>query len=243
MKNRITLCILLTLPILSVAQPEIKNAEDFQIGTVLKFRVCDTTGITPGNSGEKQTWDFSKLKQKPDTNTEWMVLPSATPYGDKYPAATQVEKYSDGSYVYVNKTKEQSSLMGYASPNMVMNYPKPMPFAKRPISYKSKFSDAFTDNFIASGMNFSGSGTVSIEADGYGQLILPNKIYKNVLRVKITQLQSDTLKQYNSLSNMSIITYTWFDETNKSALFKISYTKAMGYNTKEVQYLLSEENK
>jgi len=243
MKYRILFPLVLILPVLVNAQLKIKNAEDFKIGTVLRFQKCDTMGITAGSGGENQTWDFSQLKLKSDTNTEWMVLPSATPYADKFPTATQVEKYSDGSFVYVDKEKDQSNLVGYASAYMAIAYPKPVPFAKRPISYKDKCTTNFTDNFAMSGMNFSGSGTATIEADGYGKLILPNKTYKNVLRVKVTQLQMDTIKQYGSVSRMNTITYAWFDGNNTSALFKISYTKSMGYNAASVEYLLSEKNK
>lgn len=243
MKYKILFSLVLILPVLVNAQLKIKNAEDFKTGTVLRFEICDTTGITAGNGGENQTWDFSKLKLKSDTNTEWIVLPSATPYAGKFPTATQVEKYSDGSYVYVEKEKDQSNLVGYASAYMVIAYPKPVLFAKRPISYKAKYSSNFTDNFTMSGMSFSGSGTATIEADGYGQLILPDKTYKNVLRVKVTQLQTDTIKQYGSVSRMNTITYAWFDGKSTSALFKISYTKSMSYNSASVEYLLSEENK
>lgn len=227
----------------AIAQPEVKNAEDFKIGTVLKFQSCDTIGIAAGTSGANQIWDFSKLKQKPDTITEWMVSPSETPFKDKFPSANQVEKYSNGSYVYVDKEKEQSNLVGYASPYMSISYPKSILFAKRSISYPAKVSDKFTNKFSASGMDFSGGGKVTIEADGYGKLILPNKTYKNVLRIKITQMQIDTIKQYGSTTNMNIVTYAWFDGTNASAVFKISSTKSQGYNTEEVEYLLSEEDK
>lgn len=243
MKHKIFLVLFLLIPLFGIAQPEVKNAEDFQLGTVLKFQSCDTIGVVAGNSGANQTWDFSKLKQKSDTITEWMVNPSETPYKDKFPTANQVEKYSNGSYVYVNKEKEQSNLLGYVSPYMTITYPKPVVFAKRPISYQGKFSTDFTNKFNTSGMDFSGGGTATIEADGYGDLVLPNKTYKNVLRVKITQMQTDTIKQYNSTTSMTILTYAWFDGVHTSALFKISYTKSPSFNSKEVEYLLSETTK
>lgn len=243
MKNKVSFLIFLALPLLSVAQSEVKNAEDFKTGAVLKLQDCDTTDVHPGNSGAKQTWDFSKLKLKQDTITEWMVAPESTPYKDKFTGANQVEKYSNGSYVYVDKQNGQSYLMGYASPYMMVSYPKPVLFAKRPLSYKSKFSDSFTNKFSLSGMDFSGGGTATIEADGYGTLILPNKIYKHVLRVKITQIQTDTIKQYGSATTMRIVTYAWFDGEHASALLKISATKSQGFTTEEVEYLLSEEDK
>ncbi len=243
MKYKLPLFLVFALPMLSTAQLVVKNAEDFKIGTVLEFQLCDTSGVMPGTGGTNQTWDFSSLKLLPDKSTEWMVLPSSTPYADKFPGATLVEKYSNGSYVYVDMKQGQSNLLGFANPNMMIAYPKPVVFAKRPPPYGFTFSNPFTDNFTAGGMDFSGSGVVTIEADGYGRLILPNKTYKNVLRIKIVQVQTDTIKQYNSASQMRIVTYVWFDGVNTSAVFKISYTKSMGYNTGEVGYLLSEEDK
>lgn len=232
----------LAIPAITFGQLTVKNAEDFTIGTVLKFQECDTTNVQPGGLGPNQTWDFSTLKATKDTVTEWMVSPSSTPSGSQFQTSNTVEKYSDGNYVYANKTADKSYLLGYVSSksNMTINYPKPILFAERPYTFGVIISDSFTDNCASPYYSFNGVGSVILEPDGYGTLILPNKTYHNVLRVKVLQSETDTVKQYNSTSKMVSVTYAWFDGVNKSALLKISTTHSSSYNKKTVEYLLSE---
>jgi hypothetical protein len=245
MKSKCSFLALLTLPTIVFGQVTIKDAENFTIGTVLKFQQCDTVGVKPGFTGPKQTWDFSTLKAGSTTVTEEMVKPGSTPNGKQFPTANTVEKYSDGQFVYADKENNLSSLVGYVSTkmNMVMEYPKPMVFAKRPIMFGGTNSFPFTDKFTSNNMKFSGKGLVTLAADGYGTLVLPNKKYTNVLRVKITQKQTDTLLQYHTVSTMTITTYVWFDEKHKSALFKMSTTVSPSFFSKSVEYLISEEDK
>lgn len=244
MKPQILLASLTLLPTLMFGQVTIKDAENFSVGTRLKFQQCDATSIDPGFTGPKQTWDFSSLKPMQGKTTEEMVKPEKTPYAAQFPKANQVEKYSDGRYVFADIEKNQSYLVGFVSANgMVIEYPKPVVFAKRPISFGGTNSYPFTDKYTVNKLDFTGSGMVTIAADGYGTLILPNGKFKKALRVKITQKQKDVCAQYKSTTEMTIVTYAWFDEDHKSALLKISTTTSPSYNSKSVEYLLNEEDK
>jgi hypothetical protein len=243
MKHILPLISVLVLPVSLLGQVTIKNAEDFTVGTVLKFQPCDTA-VQAGFTGPKQTWDFSSVKASGSPETETMVDPSTTPDGKQFPKANIVEKYSDGSYVFTDKQAILSNLVGYVGNGTTIEYTKPVVFAKRPVSFGGTNSYPFTDKFTANGMKFSGGGMVTLAGDGYGTLITPDKKkYSNVLRIKITQKQKDTLLQYKSVSPTTITTYVWFDEKHKSALFKISEVKSPSYITKKVEYLISEEDK
>jgi hypothetical protein len=194
--------------------------EDFPIGTVLKFQECSANGVTAGNSGVNQTWNFASLSPLADTVTEWMVLPSTTTDGSLFPTSNLCEKYSDGRFVYANKTASENYLVGFddttdSYPPSV--YTNPMLFSKRPITY----GDILTDTFTIQGL--LGYGVVTITADAYGTLILPNGTYNNVLRIKIAQ----------SMPSFSQTIYTWFDGIHSSALLKLS-------DEPRVEYLLSE---
>lgn len=246
MKPQILAALLLLVPFAGIGQVTLNNTEDFTIGTRLKFQECDATSIDPGFTGPKQTWDFSSLKPIHSIITEEMVKPEKTPYASKFPTANLVEKYSDGRYVFVNKTDKLSYLVGFVSSvnSMSISYPKPVAFAKRPVSFGGTNSFPYTDVYNVNGSDFNGTGMVTIAADGYGTLILPGgKKYKKVLRIKITQKQKDYSAQYKSTTVLTIVTYVWFDEEHKSALLKISTTTSPSYNTKNVEYLLSEEDK
>ena len=234
--------IMAILPIGLMAQPIIKNAENFSVGTVLKFMNCKAENVEPGKSGAKQTWDFSKLETLKDTLTEWMVDPAKTPQGDIFPNSNLAEKYSDGRYVYLENKEKQSFLNGFVEERkkIFIKYPDPVLIAQRPFIFGKTITDKYSEEFTVNNLDFVGSGTATLSADAYGTLILPNGKYNNVLRVKIIQSQKDTLTQYNNISTTVSSSYIWFDETHTSALLKIDATDSGTYKSKSVEYLISE---
>ncbi len=236
---------IILFPIFIFGQNEIHNAENFSEGTVLVFQNCISENVSVGKAGKNQIWDFSSLSAEDNQITEEMISPEETTFKTVFPDANLVEKYSDGRLVFMNKTNTENYLLGFVDTEseMTMNYPKPMLFAKRPIKFGDKFNNEYETEYSVKGMDFKGKGTVSIVADGYGTLILPNGKYENVLRVKITQTQTDKLIKYQSESITETISYVWFDANHTSALLKIDETKSTYYNNKSVQYLLSEVNK
>jgi Secretion system C-terminal sorting domain len=226
-----------------ISAQTITNAEDFSIGNVLKFVHCDSTGVYAGSSGNNVTWNFSSLIPIPsDTETEWMVTPASTTHGGLFPGANQVEKYSNGQFVYVNKSAGATYLVGFVDTvnNIVLHYYDSMLFALRPISYGSTTIDTFKNKFSSGPYNFSGGGTSTIHADGYGTLILPTGTYTNVLRVTIIQSEIDTLLNPHSTSVTTTVSHAWFDGVHTSSLLKIDSTKSSQYATKTVQYLADE---
>lgn len=224
------------------AQPIISNAEDFSIGTVLRFQQCVPEGVAAGNAGTNQVWDFSMLTHLPDTTVETMADPSQTPSGSAFPEANLAEAYSDGRFVYVDKQTDANYLVGFADINsgLMMHYPNAMQFAARPIMYETFITDDFTNNYTVSNLNFSGAGSITIHADGYGTLILPNGTHENVLRLKIEQSRIDTLLEFQTISASSTVTYAWFDGIQTSSLLKIDSTYSESFTEKSVEYLIDE---
>jgi hypothetical protein len=245
MKLTLPVLIVLALPVALSAQVTLKNVEDFEIGNSLNFQQCDTVGVKPGFTGPKQTWDFSTLTPLKVTQED-IVSPGSTPFGTMFPKANMAEKNTDKTWVFVDKEDQLSYLVGFVSEatKTKIEYHKPIVFAKRPVSFGGTNSYAFTSQMVSNNIKSSGSGMMTIAADGYGTLTLPGKKkYSNVLRIKITQKEKDTLLQYKSVTQMLVTTYVWFDEKHKSALLRISTTNSPGYNSKSVEYLLNEEDK
>lgn len=244
MINKIIRCLFATCFVINNinAQENYSNIENFKDGTILVFQECATDIFETENTGKNVTWDYSNLKKSDKTNTQWIVSPKEVDEAGAYPEATLVEKYADGKYVFLQTDKTKTYLLGFVDEksNVKINYPQPVLIAKRPISYSDIFTDLYTTTYSVNGMDFLGKGTVTIEADGFGTLILPNKTYTNTLRIKITQNQSDKLKQYNSTNNMTIVTYVWFDKNHTSALLKMTETKSQYHSDKIIEYLLSE---
>ncbi len=224
------------------AQDNYQNIENFKDGTVLLFQDCKTDVFETGKIGKNITWDYSDLKNTDHTINQLIISPESISEAIDYPEATLVEKYSDGKYVFLKANKNKTYLLGFVDEQskVKIKYTEPVLIAKRPFSYNETITEHYTTSFTVSGMDLSGSGVVTIEADGFGTLILPNNSYENTLRIKITQKQSDTLKQYNSTSETTIITYVWFDENHSSALLKMTETKSQYHSDKSIEYLLSE---
>lgn len=224
------------------AQNNYQNIENFKSGTVLVFQECKTDLFETESTGENITWDYSKLKKADTTITQQIVSPDSVGAANEYPDATLVEKYSDGRYVFLKADQNKTYLLGFVDEKskVKIKYPVPVLIAKRPFSYKETAEEHYTVSYTVNQMDFTGKGTVTIEADGFGTLILPDKSYNNTLRIKITQHQSDTMKQYNSTSEMAIVTYVWFDKHHTSALLKITETKSQYHVEKSIEYLLSE---
>jgi len=242
MKNQIILFMLTVIPTIMWGQPTINIAENYTIGTVLKFQSCDSSGVYAGSSGANQTWDFSSLSALPDTITERMVLPSSTPFGNSFPSSNLAKKLPDNKYAYYDNNTNNSFLVGFVdtTSSFIINYPNSLLFAQRPITYETMVIDTFTDNYSVAGGDFSGGGTVTINGDGYGTLILPNGTHNNVLRIKTTQIQSDTLIQHPYISTSTTITYAWYDGTNPSPLLKIDSIYTSNFVSKTVTYFLSK---
>lgn len=227
------------------AQSNYQNIGNFKNGTVLIFQECKTEVFETGNTAANITWDYSKLAKAEETITQRIVTPDSVIGANEYPDATLIEKYPDGKYVFLKASPDETYLLGFvdAGAKMKIRYPQPVLIAKRPFSYKETVTKPFTTSYSVNGMDFTGNGKVTIQADGFGTLILPDKTYNNTLRIKITQNQSDTLKQYNSTNEMTIVTYVWFDKSHTSALLKMTETKSKYHIGKKIEYLLSETNK
>lgn len=245
MKKVILTFVLCSTQFFSYAQPTLNNIENFVVGMTLVFQECDTSGVKVGKKGGNRIWDFSDLQSlNSKTITEDMILPDSTNYKDQFPTANLVEKYSDGRLVFAEINKNENYLVGFVDNTIPINmkYEKPMLFAKRPIHFSDSISDTYTTKYNIKNLDFKGQGTVTIIADGYGTLVLPNGKFENVLRVKITQQQKDTLVQYSTNTSTSTVTYVWFNDKYRSALLKISKTKSDYYSNKTVEYLLKESN-
>ena len=237
MKKYYFLAIAILFPALVFSQVTITHAEDFTIGTKLFFRVHTDikTGIV---AGPNQTWDYSKDNLWDDSMTEWMVLPSATTHGKDFPNSNMVEKYSNGSFVYMNKTSSDNNLLAYVdtTQSLFIKYPNPVLFCRRPFSYGDKVTDTFTTNASGSGFAYKGRGICTIEADAYGTLKLPNGTFPNVLHIKISQTENDTLSGGSNFPSVSV-SHVWFDSSHTSALLKID-SNSSGKVT--LSYLVSE---
>lgn len=218
------------------------NLQDYQPGTKLTYQRynIDST-IVPGSSGEGIVWDFLDLQQQNDTLVKHILRPDSLAQA-KFNRVDLIEEYADSSFLALEKWGGRTYVLGFIDRNVgvEIDYPQPLFIARRPLSYGDKISRDYTADFKMGETQFSGEGKVTMKADGFGTLMMPDEIYDEVLRVKITREQTDHIEKYEALNNTRVTTYLWFDRKHASPLLEVRKYQA-GRNTRaEVFYLLNE---
>ncbi len=145
--------------------------------------------LDAGQSGANVTWDFSALTINSPLNFNF-VNASSTPYGSSIPAAT-VAYQTAGSYDYYSTSASSYARVGAYVQGVVLNYSDAEDIIRYPCSYNSSFTDNFSVTFTNQGVTYSRAGTIEVEADAYGTLILPDGTVNDVLRLKSVENYTD----------------------------------------------------
>lgn len=243
MKKTYSLLFFLLVSYFSFAQPVCNNAGNYEIGEVFQFQNCDATNLWDGTNGINQTWNFSNLLPIPaDTITLRIVHTSSTPFDSLYAGTAMVEYYSDGRYYFFNKTATDNYYTGMVdvNNNITMFYDNTNRIAHRPLNQITNITDNYNEHFTYQTYNLVGSGTTTITGMGYGTLILPNDTFYNVLKVKTTQIQVDTIIQFSNIATNTFVTWAWYDTVHKAPLFRIDSLDNPVSTDKYASYYLSE---
>ncbi|RYD59016.1 MAG: hypothetical protein EOP56_01945 [Sphingobacteriales bacterium] len=225
------------------AQPIVNSYLDYKIGDTVK-RVNCGPGVQAGGSGAKLTWVFTNLSPV-DTATTAVVAVWSTPAEADFPDATHVLQNGD-DYMYQKKTPTATYILGNASAtsSMLTKHPDPVQSAQRPFTYNDYYKDSFT---MAPTTNTSGGGgTIELKGDGYGTLQLPTGTYTDVLRIKMTLTQYDTILIGGTSMPLLLnaTAYYWVDNEHSTELFRIDSTKVSGainQTNAAVSYLLDKK--
>ena len=163
----------------------------------------------PGSAGPNQIWDFSQIQftgKSPVGTLQSPALPKLEGIADY-----NLSLFENGYDYCMNCTENGLEELGYVNSEIkiVLKYSDPVVKMKYPFSYGAQF----TDHFIGIGtysetsiIDFFGDNTVS--ADGYGTLILPDRVVENSLRVKSVK----TGMQINmcGTADVNIVKYNWY---------------------------------
>lgn len=231
------------IPKPATAQPTLTNIGNFVVGSTFKYQKCSPNSASTAATGANSTWNYSGLTLLADTLTENILAAGAAPHASLFPAANLAEEFSDGTYVYLNKTQADNNMAGIATPLVFVFYPNPALVLRRPASFGAAYTDVFTDTIAtanSSGFHFRGAGTIATTCDGYGTLILPNGTYNNVLRIKTVQRQVDTLLEFGTVDTTFTVVYTWYDGQHTTSLLRIDSTGNSTFADRNVSFLLSE---
>jgi hypothetical protein len=187
--------------------------------------------VEPGQSGADITWDFSALKfEKPFTG---FVKDSRFTGNQLLFPKANIELGEFDSRFYFDVNENQTNQYGYVSADGKTREIYSVPFVKMkyPFTYGDAYSGIFAGTYeFADKLKGDISGIYSVDADGYGALLLPGNVrYENVLRIKTTK--NYKLIFQNFTQEISVSTYRWYNSTYKYPLLVLTeYITKTGEN-------------
>lgn len=165
--------------------------------------------FSPGTAGPGQVWDLSGIQYTGEKNIS--VIASATKSSGNTAGWHDYNTIlNDKGNEYFYKIDENhSEIVGLNSKELSLSLSDPI----LKMSYPLSFGKSITDEFSGKGLNkykseIAISGDYNLEADAYGTLILPDRIIKDVLRIKIVERKI----QINPCNIYEIKTtiYSWY---------------------------------
>tara|TARA_B100000809_G_scaffold109883_1_gene108408 strand:- start:1210 stop:2220 length:1011 start_codon:yes stop_codon:yes gene_type:complete len=188
------------------------------IGDSFSSHIFDATLQGEGLSGANVVWDFSTLISQSQTYGSLQIVSNFTE-GVNHPLANSASGDAT-SQVYIYSDNDEYSIAGTHIENTLREtFTDVKEYFKFPITYGNTFNETFSGsvNNIAVGQVFGRGGSVSIEADGYGTLILPYGTIYNVLRIRTTEIYSDTTGGIAFVSYVGE-RYSWFNVGTKTPI-------------------------
>ncbi|MDR0811004.1 MAG: hypothetical protein LBN23_01835 [Paludibacter sp.] len=192
----------------------------------------------PGRAGENVVWDFGQLLP---VNSEYTLSYHAPQLSgdntyilglDTFPATAinpdsiiiGIEHFT----VYYYKLKKNSMvLIGHANAVSQMQHKKPLLTLPFPLAYGQSAEDYYVSKTLYAGAKqMNSQGNVSIKADAYGMIILPDgDTLRQVLRIKTTRsiveiAGSTNNTEQRSLVNSMIENYLWYARGQRYPVFE-----------------------
>lgn len=196
-------------------------------GNVEAWAICDTTNISPGNSGANQTWNFTGLIRQDSARVTYLS-PGSTPYSAQFPTSNIASNSGDSGYNYGTTSSGSYLLNGTQSPDILIQYTDPQKEMQYPFTYGSSFTDNFSANYTVGTTQIFETGTSNVSGDAWGTINLPDGSFANALRVKHLMITKDSTNS-SLVIITTVTTYSWFVPGRKFRVFGIVNT-AVTYN-------------
>jgi hypothetical protein len=173
------------------AQPTLEQSNVGEVlGNNYMSSITDWDGVI-SSGGANQTWDYSNIITTSTSSLDY-VDPSTCPSAGSFVNANVSAFYDNQSYIHLNVTATDNDVVGQYASGVPIPYSDPEKVLKYPFTMGDSYVDSFGGTFY-NGTTFVRDGNVTVTADGYGTLILPNSTITNVLRVKVTEDYGDAV--------------------------------------------------
>ncbi|MDL2213480.1 T9SS type A sorting domain-containing protein [Bacteroides sp. OttesenSCG-928-N06] len=193
----------------------------------------------PGKAGTDRFWDFSELSP---VNTEYTVnyaLPAIVDDSlyimgrdtltlEQFPLVG-TEHYTMYYFLHHNDSLLQ---LGHENPNTQLQYTKPMLAMKYPFNYGQVLVSDYESKGLYSGtIDIHTRGTIRVEADAFGKMLIPDGDTLTVMRVKTTQLiteLNDRADSINTHTNRVMETFRWYSKGYRYPVFESMRSVQLG---------------
>ncbi len=199
-KNYYLIILLFVGSFIAKAQP-VLNATDFETELSMTVYSGNPSGLSPGDAGANQTWNFSGLTLNTDIVTMNRVEKSTAPNYNDFPNSNYCLKFTidnnDMQYLFLNLSNTSFENMGHSSrldnTTTFVNtkYPDTEMIYQFPYTYNKEISDSYQ-------INSQNPTSFTTVYDAYGTLTTPFGTYTNVIRVKTTQGTSVSYSWYQT---------------------------------------------
>ena len=213
----------LTQPVIEELNPSVGDA--FQLAA---FEAAPD----PGPAGENITWDFSDLPE--GDILQHQIIPVGDALGNElfpdanYATIINTDEVPDPLYFYYridqNGWSDYGSYIGTEEFPVAVVFSDPQTAFDLPVTYGSSGTDTYAGE-VQSFFDFNFFGTSSYTVDGYGDLILPDGTYSNVLRLSMIRMQED--ESFGGLtSNSQSTVHAWISADIPFPLLLIDETES-----------------
>lgn len=223
------LILILFSSIFAEAQIILTSEYNPAVGDAHILKNADEGEIDPGPSGANQFWDFSYVKTGFDSVSTFYILKCTTPYGAYFDRANLASHDGKNNYKYYNTAETFFQYLGSGDTNKVIVFIDPILNLQYPFSYGDSFLDSFFAITPIGQYQIKKFGIRFVIGDGYGNIRMPYDTIFNVLRVKSTEFEIDSVFLNDSLISVvqSVDTsYFWYKSNYKFPIMVINFSYA-----------------
>lgn len=220
--------IILSLLIITVATASPQGVLTFKDNAILAGDSVNTMEIlfmSAGNPGPDQIWDFSKIQYLGKNRASYASTAEKN-LTDGLRNSNMV--LSDHGYEYYLQIHENNMQeLGLKSKDYSFVFSDPMLKMRYPFYYGESFTDKYSGaGWYKEDKEVEVTGDYTVVADGYGTLILPDKVLKNAMRLRIEE-KGVQINPCNSIER-KIVRYLWFIPSARYAV--------LGFTTSEYTF-------
>lgn len=140
-------------------------------------------------------WNLSALQIKRSQSVN-ILDPALNPFGKEFEGSTLCYALGSGNYLFASLEEDGYFKYGGVAGEIGVIMSDPEKFLAFPLKLDRTWSDTFTSNFNASGIDFAREGKVSGKVLSEGTLIMPYGVIPDVLKVSISE---DLVDRYDIL--------------------------------------------